>query len=92
MSSKKSVCAERNRSRAARLAKSRIAHCDNLRGVFVEFPIEPARPAAGEKETEKSASHVLIATDANQARPAGPPRRVSLCLASKNSKGYYSSP
>jgi len=36
MSYKNPVCAERNRSRTARLGKSRIAHCDNLRGVFVE--------------------------------------------------------
>jgi len=54
MSSKNSVCAERNRSRAARLAKSRIAHCDNLRGVFVELPINPAGPGAGEKEAKSS--------------------------------------
>jgi len=30
--------------------QSRIAQCDNLRGVFVELPIEPAKPDAGEKE------------------------------------------
>jgi len=45
-----SVCAERNRSRAARIRKNRIARCDDLRGVFVELPIDPAEPGAGEKE------------------------------------------
>jgi len=49
---KSSGYAERNRSGTARLAKSRIAHCDDLRGVFVEFPIGPATPGAGDKEAE----------------------------------------